>query len=265
MKKITSLLFAALLLAYGIAPAVSYPDTQLEVKQEISNDGAVQRIETKPTDIPNFKNPIVLLVGLSSKELTYRELSNLSGFEFFSVPYSTDIKKLSQQINPPQVIVKHPSGFVGLYTAEGQLVRGVETETGNEGIADANGVPPSIIQPIDTDTSHREWYYPGSLTGSIPHGGLGYEPPPKKQSRLRGLIKLAAFGSLVPFQYPGYHRDLTVLDGERQLFPALFAPIAPNVITSTASYFDSKLDQAEYESARTQPRDYMFQPIYENY
>ncbi len=223
----------------------------------------IQRVETQPSDVPIFNAPICLLVGLNSPELTYREISVLAGFELFSVPYRSDIQKLVEQINPTQIIIKHPSGFVGLYSTDGQLIRGVQTINQDE-FANGQGMPPSIIQPTEANPMYENLFYPGSVTGAVPHGGLGYTPPPKGRGQARHLLKLSALLGLRPFQYPGYFMAYSTYQDEK-LFPALLLPQVPAVIGAISSYADAKLDEGEYETARTQPRDYMFQPVVEGY
>ncbi|OGI06729.1 MAG: hypothetical protein A3I68_08255 [Candidatus Melainabacteria bacterium RIFCSPLOWO2_02_FULL_35_15] len=224
----------------------------------------IQRVETQPSDVPVFHAPVCLLVGLNSTELAYREISSLAGFELFSVPYRTDIKTLIEQINPTQVIIKHPSGFVGLYATDGQLIRGVQIIRNNEEFANGQGTPSSIIQPTEGNPMYETVFYPGSVTGAVPHGGLGYVTPPKGRGVARHFLKLASLLGLTPFQYPGYFMAYNTYDKEK-LFPALFLPQVPVAIGAAATYADARLDSGEYETARTQPRDYMFQPIIEGY
>lgn len=223
----------------------------------------IQRVETQPDDVPVFGAPVCLLVGLNGNELTYREISALAGFELFTVPYRSDIKELSKQINPTQIIIKHPSGFVGLYSVDGQLVRGVQTVNLDE-FAAGQGTPQSIIQPTEGNPMYETIYYPGSVTGAVPHGGLGSVEAPKGRGLARHLLKTTALLGLRPFQYPGYFMAYNTYD-EEKLFPALLLPQVPSVIGAVASYADAKLDQHEYDVAKTQPRDYMFQPIIEGY
>ncbi len=209
-----------------------------------------------------FANPVCLLVGLNSNELSYQELSGLSGVELFSVPYKTDVKALIAQMKPTQVIIKHPSGFVGLYSTDGQLIRGVQT-TGNPTVAIGAGVtPPSIITPTEANPPYENLFYPGTDTGSVPRGGIGYKPAPKGRNLKRGLLKLAAITSFAPFGYPGYFKSY---GKQSQLLPVLLGPQVPLAIGAAASYADAKLDSQEYEQARSQPRDYMFQPVIEGY
>ena len=54
-----------------------------------------------------------------------------------------------------------------------------------------------------------------------------------------------------------YHRE--------KLLPALLVPAIPTAIGAASSYADAKLEAGDYETARTQPRDYMFQPVIEGY
>ena len=236
----------------------------LPVLSAPSTSEPVQRVETQPSDVPIFNAPVCLLVGLNSTELTYREISSLAGFELFSVPYRSDIKTLVEQIKPTQLIIKHPSGFVGLYSTDGQLVRGVQVVRDNEEFASGQGTPSSIIQPTDANPMYENVFYPGSATGAIPHGGLGYTTPPKGRGVARHLLKLATLLSLKPFQYPGYFKAYPTYKTEK-LFPALALPQVPVAIGAISSYADAKLDEGEYESYKAQPRDYMFQPIIEGY
>lgn len=221
-----------------------------------------QPIDPKKENL--FSVPVTLLVGLSGSELSYREISSLSGFELFSVPYRSDIMSLVNQIKPSQIVIKHPSGFTGLYTPEGQLVRGVQTVAGQEVSVNAGTVPPSIIQPEVANPVYENVYYPGAQTGEIPHGGIGYTPQPRGRGLKRHLLKLLAFTGAVPFQYPGYFRFFDTLN-QRNLVPSLLFPNAQLGIAAGAQYVDARLDSAEYADARTQPRDYMFQPVIEGY
>lgn len=256
IKKSITLILAGIVLNIFL-PAYSYDSNIIDVNQ---------RIETRPEDIPQFSAPVCLLVGLNSPELAYREISALSGFELFSVPYRSDIEKLVGQINPTQVIMKHPSGFVGLYTIDGQLVRGVQTVRPNEVALGAQIIPPSIIQPTEADPAQSAIYYPGSLTGGVPHGGIGYEPPPQGRGIKRHLLKLAALTGLVPFQYPGFFRNgFQAQSPTRTIVPYLFATQIPFAIGAASTYADAKLDESAYEEARTQPRNYKFQPVIEGY
>lgn len=223
-----------------------------------------QRIETHDSDIPHFSKPVTLLVGINHSELAYNETSILAGFELFSVPYRADIQSLVSQINPTQVIIKHPSGFVGLYSKEGQLIRGVKTLNAQTVDLPPGSFPPSIVQPHEAIPGYPEQIHTGSLTGTVPHGGLGYQGPPKGRGIWRHLLKLTTLTGLVPFQYPGYFNAYSTTETEK-LFPSLILPQAPLAIGAAATLYDAKLDEAEYEHARTQPRDYKWQPVLEGY
>ena len=265
LKKYTSFIKVTSILILNLSFMIIFclPNFSSDTNSKENKDTVIQRVETQPSDIPVFNAPVCLLVGLNSTELAYKEISSLAGFELFSVPYRTDIKTLVDQINPTQVIIKHPSGFVGLYSTDGQLVRGVQIVRNND-FANGQGTPPSIIQPTEADPMYENVFYPGSVTGALPHGGLGYTTPPKGRGTARHLLKIATLLSLKPFQYPGYFRAFQTYNKEK-LFPALFLPQLPTVIGAASTYADAKLDEGEYETNRAQPRDYMFQPIIEGY
>lgn len=243
-------------------------DTKDLKENNINDIKPVKEANPISEDLPIFNHPVTLLVGLNNSELSYHEISNLAGFELFSVPYRSDIKAVVEQIKPSQIIIKHPSGFVGLYSIDGQLIRGVRTaytENNNQIAGFPEAVPPSIIQPIDQGSGNFQTvWYPGAVTGTVPHGGLGYTPPPRGRNFKRHLLKIAAFGGLVPFQYPGYWRAGN--DGDRaKLLPNFLFPAIPSAISAASAYSDARLESGDYEAAKTQPRDYMFQPIIEGY
>ena len=167
------------------------------------------------------------------------------------------------QLKPLQVIVKHPSGFVGLYSPEGELIRGIQTVFGTASPSYA-GISPSIIQPTEANPVYENLFYPGTQTGSVPTGGIGYAKHPKGRAVKRHLLKLTSLLGLVPFQYPGYFMAYQTYD-EEKLFPALFLPQVPLAIGATTTYLDAKIDGEEYDQTKSQPRDYMFQPIIEGY
>ena len=262
-QKFLLILFLSLLITNTSLLSYSLADDPKIEPTTIQPPEVTQRIETQPEDIPNFKSPLCLLVGLSNSELAYQEISNLSGFELFSVPYRSDIKALVDQVKPEEVIIKHPSGFVGLYTPDGQLIRGIKTNLGDPSTA-AGALPQSIIQPTEANPIFENLYYPGGVTGSIPHGGLGYTPQPTGRGVKRHLLKLGSLLGLAPFQYPGYFMAYSTYKDEK-LFSSLLLPQVPHVLGAINTYTDSKLDEAEYNQARNQPRDYMFQPVIEGY
>lgn len=238
------------------------------IPNSVSEDPAdtltINQNQPTKTTAPIFDNPVCLLVGLSSTELSYREIASLSGFELFSVPYRSSIQDVVAQMKPTQVIIKHPSGFVGLYSVDGQLIRGVQTVNGSQANLNYSDTAPSIVQPYNSDPAVNTVFYPGAITGTIPHGGLNYRNPPKGRGLKRHFLKLAAFAGLVPFQYPGYFMAYNTYS-EEKLFPALVFPNIPTGISAASAYLDAMFDQADYDEARTQPRDYMFQPIIESY
>ena len=260
INKNLSKLITVLLLLLTINFSFPLPIFSLD-STDLNTGNDEQAVTT--TDAPNFTNPVCLLVGLNSSELSYREISALSGFELFSVPYRADLKPIISQMKVSQVIIKHPSGFVGLYSTDWQLVRGIETVNGADPTISQQVVLPSILQPTAGHAGYFQTVaYPGTETGTVPHGGLGYTPSPKGRDVKRHLLKLASLIGLVPFGYPGYFKNYGT---QKQLFPVILTQQVPLAIGAGATYADSKLDAAEYDQARPQPRDYMFQPVIEGY
>lgn len=67
----------------------------------------------------------VLLVGLSPTELSSSENNLLAGKEIVKIPFSYSWLSNVKQVEPNSIILKQPSGFVGLYDPKGNLVRQV--------------------------------------------------------------------------------------------------------------------------------------------
>jgi hypothetical protein len=262
--KIDFLTLATLLVLF--LPAFSYANDEIEVLPDESLTEDNQMPEVKPVTEKKeriFKNPVCLLVGINSNELSYRELSGLSGFELFSVPYRSDIKSIVEEINPSQVIIKHQSGFVGLYTPAGQLIRGVQGVASSDLTSIPGAVTQSIIQPAEANPLFDSVYYPGGIpSGSIASGGVGYNKQPTGKGGVwRNLLKLASFGYIGIPMYPRYFYGKTNFIGSDtgSIFGSLILPAVPNAVSALATFADNKIDAAEYDQARAQPRDYKFQ------
>lgn len=225
--------------------------------------------DTQEEEAPSFTNPVALLVGLNSNELSYREISNLAGYELFSIPYKSDIQGVIEQIKPTQVIIKHQSGFVGLYTPSGQLVRGVQTIYGEQAFTGDQTSAPSLLQPTEANPVYDNVFYPGSVVGSVPYGGLSYDARPRGKSIFRNFLKLLSFSYLAPFRLQSFGvykpSDVIYPNSPNPPLGAVLLPAVPAAINSVSSYVDSRFDGAEYDAARSQPRDYKFQPIIEAY
>lgn len=250
---------ALLLFNYSLSVVSSFEEHVPQVNNKIK-DG---------TQLPDFTSPVALLVGLNSSDLSYRELSNLVGYELFSVPSRSNVQEIISQIQPTQVIIKHQSGFVGLYTPSGELIRGVQTIYGDQTANLNQTVPQSILQPQEANPLYDNVYYPGSAVGTVPYGGLSYDTRPKGKSIFRNLLKFLSFTYVTPpVPYPGFFNTDNFTNGTLPVNPPLGAvllPTVPAAINAGSSYLDTRFDGIEYDQARSQPRDYMFQPVIESY
>lgn len=265
-SKINFLTLAIVLVLFLPCSLFAYDGVEQPDNQQLNQDSQMpepQPVTEKKERI--FKNPVCLLVGLSSNELSYREISGLSGFELFSVPYRFDINSLVEEIKPSQIIIRHQSGFVGLYTPGGQLIRGVQGIASADLASIPGSVPESIIQPSQANPLFDSVYYPGgTAAGSIASGGIGYnkQPTAGRGGKWRNLLKLASFGYIGIPMYPKYfygNATITGTDRGDSIFGSLLLPALPNAVSALATYTDTKIEAAEYEQARSQPRDYKFQ------
>jgi hypothetical protein len=163
----------------------------------------------------------ILLVGLNADELADYEHKILHGKRIIEVPYSLNWRKSLETNQADEIVLKQNSGFVGLYTPGGSLVRAIDVEGGNPYL-EHNPTPPQNI----TMGHHLEWnqigyatggrndpYQPksahtGPVDGSKLAPGYGYNthvnnPKTFKKNGFIDLLNFVPIDTVTPFNYPG--------------------------------------------------------------
>lgn len=167
----------------------------------------------------------LLMVGATVDDLAESEKSILDNYEVVQVPAESAWERVLEQSDATRVIIKQPSGFVGIYDADGKLMRRVGQQAPKQGLAtplvsqDAN---PNAVRP-DANFTYYQWDQLGYNTGgrrdpyraqfnSEKHNmqklapGWGYHREVEKPSKMDMVYRLFSFmpnDTTTPFNYPG--------------------------------------------------------------
>ncbi|MDD9899102.1 MAG: hypothetical protein OXU45_08920 [Candidatus Melainabacteria bacterium] len=163
----------------------------------------------------------ILLVGLTADELANHELKLLKGKKIIEVPYTLNWRNTLQNTQADEVLLRQNSGFVGLYTPGGSLVRPVDIEAGNP-YSEQNPAPPETVQaPHQAEFSQIGYSTGGRIDPYQPQAyayepkdnsklaaGYGYNPQveqPKvfKKSSWVDLLNFVPIDAVTPLNYPG--------------------------------------------------------------
>lgn len=218
--------------------------------------------------VPAFASNSVLLVGVSPTELNSSENGLLAGKELVNIPFSYSWLGNVKQIEPSSIILRQPSGFVGLYDPKGNLIRQVsvidpviDSEYNYSGI----GKSPYLRQDASTNrwdvlgytTGGRRNQYSG-LTNEVIHNnhpklapGWGYNSQVRNGSSnggpngggiknaLLSFVSLLPTDAATPFNYPGTYTQLGISGG--YAFGAL-----PHIGGLAAQVVKARDNQAQY-------------------
>ncbi|MDA0772079.1 MAG: hypothetical protein O3C63_03955 [Cyanobacteria bacterium] len=177
--------------------------------------------EVKAAYITESRQNTILLVGLNADELADYEHKILQDKRIIEIPYSLNWHNSLENNHADEIVLKQNSGFVGLYTPGGSLVRPIDIAGGNPYLEN-NPVP-----PINTSVGHHmEWNQVGYATGgrADPYkpitslidpqdgsrlaAGYGYnthidQPKIFKKNTFIDLLNFVPIDTVTPFNYPG--------------------------------------------------------------
>lgn len=163
----------------------------------------------------------ILLVGVTADELADHELKILKGKKIIEVPYNLSWRNTLDNTHPDEVLLKQNSGFVGLYTPGGSLVRAIDLEAGNPYL-EKNPAPPERIPEAheiefnqlgystggQIDPYQAQGYHYEPKDGSKLAPGYGYNPQVQQprvfhKSAWVDLLNFVPIDTITPFNYPG--------------------------------------------------------------
>lgn len=167
----------------------------------------------------------VLLVGVTQSELSANENQALLNKKIQEIPFSGDWQEDIKIYQPDQIIIKQPSGYVGLYEPSGNLIRKVglvnppnisqytlpeaaytqeKTYAQKGALGYTSG---GTIDPYSARTGDQRaynYYYNRNQQNLAP--GWGYNqirPQPSKGNAILNFLSFAPLDTVTPFNYPG--------------------------------------------------------------
>lgn len=212
----------------------------------------------------------IILVGISPYELAPSESKVLEEGKIIQIPQSHDWQReIDELYKPSKVILRQPSGFVGLYDSKGTLLRRMELNS-----------PPNIPQYTEPPPPSSRAYYAkdmdniGYQTGGTvdPFAevdrfanknqaklapGWGYGEPRQKRGIGGALLDFAAIAPLdpvTPFNYPGTYNSMG-------LAGAYSLGVLPHVGGLFVEMKRAHDDQKHYEATRLQVPTYHERPV----
>ncbi len=220
----------------------------------------------------------ILLVGITGDELADQERKVLTNKRVIEIPYSDTWQKSIVNNQANEVILKQNTGFVGLYTPAGFLVRPLETQEGNPYFKNNPQTP--VAQRIGHQLEYQRYGY--STGGRIdPYqpkadyyeprdnmrlaAGYGYnthidQPKTQKRTVIGDLFNFVPIDVVTPFNYPGTYDQLGISS-------AYTLGVLPHIGGAVAAVRRAKGDKANYDYYKQQyPPDHAdMPPVYDYY
>lgn len=208
-------------------------------------------------DIYEPKPLIVLMVGVKAQDLDVRERGILNGKRVIEIPRTNNWQQSIESTQASEVIVKQNTGFVGLYTPGGALVKSIAMADGS------NPANQTSSSPIQTLTYEEEQDFGYRVGGRIdPYkpihvyepknnarlsAGWGYNShlnqPKSKRSIIVDFLDFAPLDTVTPLNYPGYF-------DQHNLTWAYGLGVIPHIGGLIARTQRAKLENQEYQDAK---------------
>ncbi len=219
----------------------------------------------------------ILLVGLTGDELADHERKVLTNKKVIEVPCSDNWQKTIASVQANEVILKQNTGFVGLYTSGGFLVRPLETQEGNPYFKNNAEVPPtqrvghqleysrygySTGGRIDPYQPKADYYEPRDSMRLA--AGYGYnthidQPRTNKRTVIGDLFNFVPIDVVTPFNYPGTFDQLGISS-------AYTLGVLPHIGGALVAMRRAQGDKANYDYYKQQyPPDHADTPPIVNY
>ncbi|MCE2929532.1 MAG: hypothetical protein LW817_07885 [Candidatus Caenarcaniphilales bacterium] len=219
--------------------------------------------------IYNQNDPIILLIGIKGNELAPEEYGVLQGKKIIEVANSSNIQDSITNTNAREVIIRQNSGFVGLYSPNGILVKSINLADGS------NPTQKVLVNPHQTIAYRDQHDYSYPVGGRIDpyqaktlevsgenHArlapGWGYnshmQQPKSKRSALITFLNFAPLDTVTPINYPGTF-------DQWNLTAAYGLGVIPHLGGLFANMTRAKADQKDYEYYKMQqPQAYIEAP-----
>jgi hypothetical protein len=231
----------------------------------------------KANHIEQYDENVILLIGLKASEISDPERGILQGKRVIEVNYTDNWMETIKKTSADEVILKQNSGFTGLYTPNGDLIRNIEL------IADLYKKQNNLIPPGSQEITYKQQTDRGySLAGRVDpyqpgtplsdrhdnkqlQAGYGYNSdfnrPKSKRSIVVDYLDYMPLDTVAPLNYPG-HFD------QHNLTWAYGLGVIPHIGGFIVARNRARANNKDYEYYKQQRAipDYVERPVmYQNY
>jgi hypothetical protein len=214
--------------------------------------------------------PVIVLVDIKSWDLADHEMEIFNGKKLVEVTKTDGWEDIVSETRAAQVIVKHPSGYTGLYSGRGEFIREIKLKD--------NDIPQYYTQdPVPEPIQHqarKNWEDTGYETGGVVdpykprrdkvsdgkylNPGWGYATVPNKKrgfgSKVMDLARVAPLDTVSPFNYAGTY-------GGSSIAAAYGLGVIPHIGSFVASLRKGKDDNAQYNNSIAARNEFVDYPV----
>lgn len=200
---------------------------------------------------------VLLLVGVKQHELAHNEMGLLNGKKVVEVIRTGNWVDAVEKAQAQEVIVKHNSGFAGLYTPAGDLVRPIELADGSNPIQQETRTAViqkypymEVFDKVGYQTGGRiDPYQPRQYTQDLANNatlapGWGYnsnyDKPRSKRSAIVDVMNFVPLDVTTPLNYAGQ------FGGSRTLSFAYTLGVLPHVAGLAARMKRGQAERDDY-------------------
>ncbi len=162
----------------------------------------------------------ILLIGIKQRDLAHEELGNLKGKKVIEIDRTNDWVDAVDKTEAQEVVIRQNSGFVGLYTPGGELVRPVRVADGSNPIQQETRVGVYNSYPME-ELYNKQGYQTGGVIDPYrpqeyvsqfannarlsPGWGYNsnYNKPRSARSTFVDLMNFVPLDVATPFNYAG--------------------------------------------------------------
>jgi len=217
------------------------------------------------------KKETYLLVGITFDQLPQAEQDSLGDANLIEIAAGPGWQNYIRQSDADKVILKHPTGYVGLYSSDGMLLRQVNTQI-TQGFLEPQ---PTFQQspPVTNNVTWYHWDQTGYQSGgriepyrpqAVWHKrdqkdlapGWGYDGKrgSSKTNILYNFMSFFPLDTVTPFNYPGSW-------DESSIGWAYSVGSIPHIGGLAAEWRRAHNEKKQFEQASKQPPDHIEFPV----
>jgi hypothetical protein len=215
---------------------------------------------------------VILLVGVSANELAEHEKKILRGKKVIEIDKTNDWQKSIISNSPQEVVLRQNTGFVGLYTPNGSLVRGLDLIDSPNPYFVNQPIPAPVQDMVYQEVDKQGYNTGGRIDPYQPiavyepknngrlAAGWGYnsqlnQPNTYKRSAVVDFLNFAPIDAVTPFNYPGHYDQVGI--------PAAYGlGVLPHIGGLFAARKRAKAEQQNFEYYQRQGApDYLEAPV----